>query len=133
MAVKFMIFGWTFKNFAQIRLGMVSQNFLRSLITNLKIKYEGSNMAVKYTVFWWTFNNFARIRLGMVTHGSLITNMELESHNSKYRIQYGNQVHYFLVKLWQFCSHSLRNELLGGFWSRWLRIWSQNLKIENGR
>ena len=22
--------------------------------------------------------------------------------------------------------------LLRGFWSRWLRIWSQNLKIQNG-
>ena len=54
----------------------------------------------------------------MVTRGflrSLITNLRLESQNSKWRIQYGGQVHDFLVKLWQFCSNLLENGYLGVF------------------
>ena len=40
MAVKYMISSWNFNNFAEIRLGMVTWGFLRSLIKNLKSKRE---------------------------------------------------------------------------------------------
>ena len=69
-------------------------------------------MAVKYIIFEWNFDNFALIRLGTITREflrSLITNLKSESQNSKWRIQYGGQVHDFMVKLWRFCCDLLRN------------------------
>ena len=38
MTVKYMNFRQNFDNFDLIRLGMVTQGFLRSLITNLKLE-----------------------------------------------------------------------------------------------
>ena len=70
------------------------------------------------TCFLWNFDNFSRIRLETVTRvllRLLITNLKSESRNSKWRIQYGVQVHGFLVKLWKYRSNSLKNDYSGVF------------------
>ena len=85
-------FGET-NNFARIRLGVITRRFLRSLITNLKIKNGGSNVVVEYMNFWWNFDYLALIRLETVTLWflrSLIMNLKSESPNSKWRIEYGD-------------------------------------------
>ena len=71
-----------------------------------------------WQLFLWNFDIFARICLATLTRGfvrSLITNLKSESHKSKWWIQDSGQVHEFLVKLWRFCSNSLRNGYPGVF------------------
>ena len=90
-------FFWDFNN---LRLGMVTRGGFEVADNEYEIKNGGSNMAVEYMNFWWNFDSFALICLGTVTlQGFLkssITNLRSGSQNSKWRIQYGGQVHDFL-------------------------------------
>ena len=78
---------------------------------------------------WWTaLFNIYQIRLKLVTRGlsgSLITTLESDFKNSKWRMQYGGRL--FLKSI-----ESAWSLLLGGFRGRWLRICIEISKIQIG-
>ena len=130
-----MILFWNFDNFARIRLATIIWGVFK--VAN----YESEVTISKFKMAnprWRSSTRFFSEILTILLFYSLRNGdarvfevADDKSQNKKWRIQYGSQLHQFLVKPWQFCAYSLRNGYSGVFEVA-LRIWSHNLKIWNG-